>query len=126
MQESLNARIGEAQCRRALFVYVDGSLHVLEASFADETVVTDALVVEQTSVGRKADLAQFLEIFDASADGEVAGIVDRCFGSQSLSLCGTTSTLRARPSKFRSLSIPPIASPSQSDSGGTANSARDL
>src|ERR1700693_1682706 len=86
VQESLHAWIGEAQRRRALVVHRDWSLHVLEGGFADEAVVTDALDVEQTSVGRKADLAQFREIFDASADGEVAGIVDGGFGSKRLSL----------------------------------------
>src|SRR6202790_964738 len=82
VQERLNARIGETQRRRALVIHRDRSLHVLEGGFADEAVVTDALDVEQTSVGRKADLTQFLEIFDASADGEVAGIVDGGFGSK--------------------------------------------
>ena len=38
----------------------------MEGGFADEAIVTDALDVKQTSVGRKADLAQLLEIFDAS------------------------------------------------------------
>jgi hypothetical protein len=59
-------------------------LHILEGGFADEAVVTDALDVKQTSVGRKADLAQLFEIFDASADGEVAGVIDRRFGSKCL------------------------------------------
>jgi|SRR5579863_9269711 len=86
VQESLNAGIGEAQRRRPLVVNDDGPLHVLEGSFADEAVVSDALDVEQTSVGCKADLAQILEILDASADGEVAGVVDRGFGSKCLSL----------------------------------------
>ena len=86
MQKSLHARISEAQRCRALIVHGDRSLHVLEGGFADEAIVTDALDVKQTSVGRKADLAQLLEIFDASADGEVAGVVDRRFGSKCLSL----------------------------------------
>ena len=59
VQESLHAWIGETQGRRALVFHRDRSLHVLEGGFADEAVVTDALDVEQTSVGRKADLAQF-------------------------------------------------------------------
>src|SRR5258708_35568435 len=59
VQESLHAWIGETQRRRALVFHRDRSLHVLEGGFADEAVVTDALDVEQTSVGRKADLAQF-------------------------------------------------------------------
>src|SRR6202047_3703725 len=86
MQESLNARVGEAQRRRTLVVQADGPLHFLEGSFANETVVTDALDVEQTSVGREADHTQFFEIFDASANGEVTGIVDCRFGSEGLSL----------------------------------------
>jgi hypothetical protein len=32
-------------------------LHVLERGFTDEAIVADALDVEQTSVGRKADEA---------------------------------------------------------------------
>ena len=86
LQQGLNARIGEAQRRGASVIHSDGFLHVLEGSFADEAVVTDALDVEQTSVGRKADLAQVLEIFDASANGEVQGVVDRGFRSKGLSL----------------------------------------
>ena len=66
MQKSLHAWIGEAQRCRALIVHGDRSLHVLEGGFADEAIVTDALDVKQTSVRRKADLAQLLEIFDAS------------------------------------------------------------
>ena len=85
VQEGLNARIGEPQCCGAPVVHDDGFLHVLEGGFADEAIVTDALDVEQTSVGRKADLTQFLKIFDASADGEVAGVVDRRLRSESLS-----------------------------------------
>jgi hypothetical protein len=37
-------------------------------------------------VGRKADLAQFVEVFDASADGEVAGVVDGGCSAKRLSL----------------------------------------
>jgi hypothetical protein len=51
-------------------------LHILEGGLAYEAVVTDALDVEQPSVGRKADLAQFREIFDAPADSKVAGVID--------------------------------------------------
>src|SRR5215472_14655590 len=41
----------------------------------DEAIVTDALDVEQTSVGCKANLAQFGKIFEASADTKVTRIV---------------------------------------------------
>ena len=74
--QALNARICESQVGGALVVDGDGFLHVLEGRFADEAVVADALDVEQTSVGGKADVAQLVEILDASADGEVAGIID--------------------------------------------------
>src|SRR5712691_12912641 len=86
VEQGLNAGVGEAQGGSALAVDGDGSLHFLEGCLADETVVTDALDVEQTSVGCEADGAQFVEIFDASADPEVTGVVDRCFGSQCLFL----------------------------------------
>ena len=86
VQESLHAWVGESQRRHALVIHGDRCLHILEGGFADEAVVTDALDVEQTSVGRKADLAQFREIFDASADGEVAGVIDGGFGAKRLSL----------------------------------------
>jgi hypothetical protein len=46
--------------------------------------VTDALDVKETSVGRKADLAQFGKIFDASADAKIASVVDGRFGSTRL------------------------------------------
>src|SRR5262249_38845687 len=82
----LNARISEAQRCSASVVEDDGLLQVLEGGFADEAVMTDALDVEQTSVGCKADLAEFFKIFDASANGEIAGIVDRRFGAKGLAL----------------------------------------
>jgi hypothetical protein len=69
-----------------LTIHDGRSLHVLERCFADEAVMADALDVEQTSVGRKADLAQFLKIFDASADRELAGVVVGRFSSKRLSL----------------------------------------
>src|SRR3954462_15629468 len=86
MQQSLHPRVSEAQCWRALSIDHDRSLQLLERCFADEAVVADALDVKQTPVGRKADLAQFREIFDASANVEVPGIVDGRFGSKRLSL----------------------------------------
>src|SRR3954468_6649489 len=86
MQQPLHPWVSEAQRCRALSIDHDRSLQVLERCFADEAVVADALDVKQTPVGRKADLAQFREIFDAPADVEVAGIVDGRFSSKCLSL----------------------------------------
>ena len=40
------------------------------------------LDLEQATVGRKADLAQFREILQAFADGKIAGVVDRSLGTQ--------------------------------------------
>src|SRR5260370_18507337 len=85
-EQGVRQWIGEAQRGGTLVVDGDGSLQVLEGRLADEAVVTDTLDVEQTSVGGKADLAQFGEVVDASADGEVAGVVDSGLGSKSLPL----------------------------------------
>src|SRR6202011_4967359 len=82
--------LGPADQRSATLPRVDHPrwqvFAVLERCFADEAVMADALDVEQTSVGRKADLAQFLKIFGASADREIAGVVDGRFSSKRLSL----------------------------------------
>src|SRR5215467_15726468 len=48
----------------------------LERGLADEAIMTDALDVEQTSIGCKADLAQLRKILDAAADTKVACVVD--------------------------------------------------
>ena len=77
MQQPLHPRVSKAQRRRALRIDNDRPLQVLEQCFADEAVVADALDVKQTSVGRKADLAQFGKVFDASADAKVTRIVVR-------------------------------------------------
>jgi len=53
IEQGLHTAIGEAQRRGTLVVDSDGLLQVLEGRFADEAVVTDALDVEQTSVGGK-------------------------------------------------------------------------
>src|SRR5438477_8737553 len=82
MQQPLHPRVSEAQGCRALSIDHDRPLQVLERCFADEAVVAHALDVKQTSVGRKADLAQFGEIFDAPADVKVTGIVDGRLGSK--------------------------------------------
>jgi hypothetical protein len=64
LQERLNAGIREAQRRCTLVADDRRLLHVLKRGLADKAIVTDALDVEETSVGRKADLAQFGKIFD--------------------------------------------------------------
>src|SRR4029077_13417586 len=86
IQQAPHPWVSEAQRCRALSIDHDRPLQILERGLADEAVVADALDVKQTPVGRKADLAQFREIFDAPADVEVAGIVDGRFGSKRLSL----------------------------------------
>src|SRR5262249_40569492 len=86
MQQPLHPRVSKAQRCRALRIYHDRPLQVLERCFADEAIVADALDVKQTSVGRKADLAQFGKVFDAPADVEVAGVVDGRLSPKRLSL----------------------------------------
>jgi len=86
MEQSLDPWVCEAQGRRALVVDSERSLQALEGGLADEAVMADALDVEQTSIGGKAYGAQLGEIYEASADGEVAGVVDCRLGSECLSL----------------------------------------
>src|SRR5262245_41485050 len=84
LEQGVNPRVGEAQAGSAVAVNDDGPLHLMERSFADEAIVTDALDVEQTSIGREADDAELVEIFDTSADVEVASVIDGGFGSRGL------------------------------------------
>ena len=71
MQETLDTRVGEAQGGCALLSDGYWLLQVLERGFTDEAIMADALDVKQTSVGCKADLAQFGKVFDASANAEL-------------------------------------------------------
>ena len=57
---------------------VDG----LEGVFGENAIVTDTLDLEQATVGRKADLAQFRKILQAFTDGKIVGVVDRGLGTQ--------------------------------------------
>src|SRR5215475_4606492 len=82
--KTLDTRVGKTQRRCALLPDRYWLLHFLECSFADEAIMADALDVEQTSVGCKADLAQLSKILDTAADTKVACVVDGRFGSQCL------------------------------------------
>ena len=75
MEQGLNAEVGEAQGSGPLAIQRDGLLHFLERRLTDEAVMTDALDVEQTSIGCEAYSAELIEVFDASADFEVASIL---------------------------------------------------
>jgi hypothetical protein len=89
VQETLHARIGEAERRCALLPERHWLLQVLERGFTDEAIMADAFNVKQTSVGCKANSAQFGKVFDASADAKVTRIVDSRFGSKGFPPCGT-------------------------------------
>ena len=56
--ESLNLRVGEGQSRSPLLVNLNRTIHALEGSFGQHTVMADLLDFEQTSVGLEADLPQ--------------------------------------------------------------------
>src|SRR5262249_43194554 len=84
LQETLHTWVGEAQGGCALLADRHWLLHLLERRFTDEAIVADELDFEQTSVGCKADLAQFGKVFEAPANTKVTGIVDGRFGSQCL------------------------------------------
>ena len=55
-------------------VYALRLLKHLKGIFADGAVVADALDVQKTSVGLKADLSQCVQVVQPLADGEVRGI----------------------------------------------------
>jgi len=82
---NLDPRISEAQRSGALTIHGDS----LCMSWNDASPMKQSwpMVGRRADVGcRKADLAQFLKIFDASADRESAGVVDGRFSSKRLSL----------------------------------------
>src|SRR5450756_687938 len=84
VEQGLNAEVGEAQGRGPLAIQRDRFLHFLERRLTDEAVMTDALDVEQTSIGCEAYGAELIEIFDASTDFEVASVINGGFGSECL------------------------------------------
>src|SRR5260370_172497 len=84
VEQRLNVGVGEAQGGSAVTVDDDRSLNLLESGFADKTIMTEALDVEQTSISCEADSSQLVEVFEAAADLEIAGIIDGCLGSQRL------------------------------------------
>ena len=66
-------------------VYDVRLLKLLEGVFADGAVMADALDVQETSVGLKADLSQGAEVVQPFTDGEVVRVIDGGFGAQSAS-----------------------------------------
>ena len=82
MPEGVDARIGKAQSGGALAGMLDRAVDPLKALLGEDAVVTEALDFEQPAVGAEADVAQFGQVVQSFADGEVVGVVDRCFGAQ--------------------------------------------
>ena len=90
VEQRMGARIGKAQTRGAQMAGRHRAVDGLEGIFGQHAVVTEAFDIKQRPIGRKADLAQLLEILQALADAEVIGIVDGGFGAQRPGLlCGT-------------------------------------
>ena len=54
--------------------------------FSDQAIVTEALDVEKTSVGGKADAAQCRQITQSTIDPEVLGVVDHGLRSEGAAL----------------------------------------
>ena len=61
-------------------------MEVVELLGSDEAVMADALQAQQAPVGGEADPFQILEVFQPSADIEVAGVVDHRLGAQRATL----------------------------------------
>jgi hypothetical protein len=82
VQQRLDARILETQSCRMLVIDESGPLHFVKCIFADCAVMADALDVEETSIGFKADLPECGKVPQPLSDVEVAGVVDRRFSSK--------------------------------------------
>jgi hypothetical protein len=70
VQERVDARIGKAQARSSL---APGRHRTIDGV---QVIVAQTFDLEQPSIGRKADRAQFGEVAQAPADAEVIGVVD--------------------------------------------------
>ena len=60
--QRLGTRIGKSQTRSTLASGEDRAVDSLEGVFGENAIVTDTLDLEQATVDRKADLAQFQEM----------------------------------------------------------------
>ena len=58
--------VGKAQCRGPPPVDLQATLMTLEFLFTGSTIVADRLDVQQTSVGREADLTQRRQVMQPS------------------------------------------------------------
>jgi hypothetical protein len=70
----------------------DRLVDLIEGVFANGTVMTEVLDVQQASVGSKADLPQGGQVHQSFADAEVARVVDPSAALR------TVSVRRERPS----------------------------
>jgi hypothetical protein len=76
VQERVDARIGKAEARSSLAPGRHRTIDGVQGIFAEDAIVAQTFDLEQPSIGRKADRAQFGEIAQAPADAEVIGVVD--------------------------------------------------
>src|SRR5438477_7622480 len=79
----MDARIGKAQSGGTLTGTLDRAIDLLKSVLGEDAVVTEALDFEKSAVRAEGDLAQFRQVEQSFADGEVVGVVDGRFGAQS-------------------------------------------
>ena len=77
--QSLYLRIGKAEGGGALRRQLYGAIDFLKGFFGEDAIVADALHLEQSSVGLKADVPQSRQVAQVLADVKVVGIVDGGF-----------------------------------------------
>src|SRR5215468_2543874 len=76
VQQRLHQWICEAERRGSLAVDLDRLLDLVEGIFTEVAIVADALDVQKTSVGSKADLPKRREVLQSLANVEVTRVVD--------------------------------------------------
>ena len=72
----MSAGIGEAQTGGALAGVLDWAVDVLKSVLGENTVMTEALDVEEPAVSAEADFAQFCQVVQALAGADVVSVVD--------------------------------------------------
>ncbi len=85
-QQSVDARVTEAERGCSLIVDDSWLRDGAENVFADGGIMTETFGIEETPVGGEADLPQCGQVAQPSADAEIVAVVDGRLGSEGSTL----------------------------------------